>query len=62
MLPLQLLLVPIILTLFFIPSFVAMDKGHPDERNIFLLNLIGGITGIGWLIAMGWALRGRHEV
>lgn len=54
--PLYLLLVPIILTLFFVPSFIAMDKGHRDERQIFLLNLIGGITVIGWVIALIWSL------
>lgn len=61
MLPFYLLLVPIILTLFFVPSFIAMDKCHPEERKIFLLNLIGGITVIGWFAAMAWSLSGRNE-
>lgn len=56
-----LLLVPIILTLYFVPSFVALDKCHRSEYRIFLLNLFGGITVIGWVAAMVWALRGRHE-
>lgn len=61
MLPFYLLLVPIILTLFFIPSFIALDKCHRHERKIFLLNLIGGLSIIGWIVAMAWALAGRHE-
>lgn len=62
MLPFYLLLVPIILTLFFIPSFIALEKCHRDERAIFLLNLIGGITVVGWIFAMIWSLRGKYEV
>ena len=61
MAPFYLLLLPIILTIFFMPSFVALDKCHRDERKIFLLNLIGGITVVGWIVAMIWSLHGRHE-
>lgn len=56
MLPFYLLLVPIILTIFFVPSFIALDKSHRNERGIFLLNLFGGITFVGWIVAMIWSL------
>lgn len=61
MLPFYLLLIPIIFTLYFLPSFVAMDKCHRDEKSIFVLNIVGGVTVIGWLVAMAWSLTSRKN-
>jgi len=39
----------------FIPSFVAFTRGHPNAIPIFLVNLLLGLTGIGWIIALVWS-------
>jgi hypothetical protein len=40
-----------------IPALVAWDRQHPDVRWIWALTLLLGWTGIGWLLALIWALR-----
>ena len=42
------------LLIYFLPAFIASDKRHGGL--IFLFNLFFGITGIGWLAALIWAL------
>ncbi|MBI6885142.1 superinfection immunity protein [Pseudomonas putida] len=59
--PLYLLLLPIILIVFFMPSFIAMDRNHEAERKIFILNLVGGITVLGWLAALIWSASGKSD-
>ena len=42
---------------YIIPALVAWDRQHPDVRWIWALTLLLGWTGIGWLLALIWALR-----
>lgn len=46
----------LLLTFYLVPTFVAYRRGHHYRHVIFGLNVIGGITGIGWAVAMIWAL------
>ena len=52
------------LLLYFLPSIIGRDKR--DATGIFLLNLLLGWTGIGWIIALIWAVSAapasRHYV
>ena len=48
------LLLILCLLIYFLPAFIASDKRHGGL--IFLFNLFFGITGIGWLAALIWAL------
>jgi hypothetical protein len=43
------------LALYFLPTFIAAHRGHPTG-GIFLLNLLFGWTGIGWLAMVLFAL------
>jgi hypothetical protein len=45
---------------YFVPTMVAAGKHHYSTLGIFLLNLLLGWTGIGWLIALIWALMGSR--
>jgi Superinfection immunity protein len=48
--------------LYFLPSLVALSRGHENRVAIFALNLLAGWTFIGWVAALVWALtvnRGR---
>ena len=45
------------LLLYIMPAVVAWDRQHPQVRWIWALTLVLGWTGIGWLLALIWALR-----
>lgn len=41
---------------YFVPTFIAVGRGHHQTLWIFVVNLIGGITGIAWIAALIWSL------
>jgi len=41
------------LLLYFLPAIIARNKR--DASGIFLVNLLFGWTGIGWIVALIWA-------
>lgn len=43
---------------YFLPSMIASKRRHPSAGGIFLLNLLAGWTGIGWLAALIWSASG----
>jgi hypothetical protein len=46
----------------FLPTLIALLRGHDNTFAIFLTNLLLGWTGIGWIIALIWsftAIRSR---
>ena len=45
----------IVALIYFLPSLVAMFRGHASGGGIFVLNLFLGWTFIGWLAALIWA-------
>jgi Superinfection immunity protein len=49
----------IALSLYLLPSMVAALRGHLDAAAIFVLNLVLGWTGLGWLVALIWSLTGN---
>lgn len=46
----------ILLGMYFLPTLVANGRHLPERTGIFFLNLFLGWTGIGWLIALIWAI------
>jgi len=40
---------------YFIPTFVANSRNHPNATAICVLNLLLGWSVIGWVAAMVWA-------
>ncbi len=40
---------------YLLPTFIAAARKHPNTVPIFLVNLLAGWTGLGWLIALVWA-------
>lgn len=47
-----------VLTLcYFVPSFVALLRGHHKLLKIVALNFLLGWTVIGWLVALVWSFR-----
>jgi Superinfection immunity protein len=45
--------------LYFLPTVIALSRGHLSGLAIFLLNLFLGWTLIGWLIALIWSFTGN---
>lgn len=41
--------------LYFLPAFIASQRGHPQATGIFVLNLVLGWTFLGWAGALVWA-------
>lgn len=41
--------------LYFLPTFAAQHRAHPQATGIFVLNLVLGWTFLGWAIALVWA-------
>lgn len=47
--------------LYFLPSFIAFKREHPNRWPIFLINLVFGSTLLGWIGALIWALNAIHR-
>jgi hypothetical protein len=50
-----LLLTTMTAAIYFLPAIVAFGRHHRNGVAIFVLNLLAGWTGIGWLVAIVWA-------
>lgn len=46
----------LMLTFYLVPTIVAYRRKHHYRHVIAALNVIGGITGIGWAVAFVWAV------
>lgn len=43
--------------LFFLPTFIAAKRSHPNVAPIFVINLLlGPVFGIGWVAALAWSV------
>jgi|SRR5215472_9021553 len=47
------------LFLYFLPAFLARNK--PNFTSILILNILGGWTFIGWIIALVWAISSDSQ-
>lgn len=45
-----------LLFIYFIPTFVAVNRGHHNRAAIFILNLFLGWSFVGWVIALTWSM------
>ncbi len=41
---------------YFLPTVIALARGHHNGFAIFLTNLLLGWTMIGWLVALIWSV------
>ena len=49
-------------TVYFIPSIVARSKKHKNFSALLVLNIFLGVTYVGWVIALVWALiKEQHK-
>ena len=45
----------VLVLLHFMPTLIALVRGHHNALAIFLTNLLLGWTVIGWIIALIWS-------
>lgn len=45
----------------FIPTMIAVLRGHQNIAAIFVLNLLLGWTFIGWAVALVWAFTANDN-
>lgn len=50
-----------LITIFFIPTSVALFRDSSKKRGVFWVNLLVGWTGIGWIIALIWSFMSESE-
>lgn len=46
---------------YFVPAFVAFNRGHRQSVPIFIVNIFFGWTLLGWVICLAWAFAARPE-
>lgn len=46
----------LIIATYFLPSFNAFSRKHPDRWPIFMLDLFLGWTLIGWVVSLVWSV------
>ena len=51
-----LVLIVLACALYLLPSIVAIRTNHPHTPGIVLVNMFLGLTGIGWIVALVWAV------
>lgn len=47
--------------IYFIPSIIAMLRGHPNAAGIMVVNLLLGWICIGWIVALVWSVTAIDE-
>ena len=45
---------------YFLPSLVAVARGHQSGLEIVTCNLLLGWTVLGWIVAFIWSLTAAH--
>lgn len=53
--------VVLLLIVYFIPSFIAYEKGRKHKSAILVLNIFTGWMFIGWVGALVWAFMSSKE-
>lgn len=48
--------VVLIITLYFLPSWIASIRNHHNFWPIAVVNLFFGLTLLGWVICLAWSL------
>lgn len=49
----------VVTLLYFLPTVIALSRGHLSALAIFLTNLFLGWTVLGWIVAFIWSCTGN---
>ena len=48
--------ITLLVVFFLLPTILAANRGNRYIKPILALNILGGWTVVGWIIALAWAL------
>lgn len=57
--PTHLFLMLPLIGLYLLPTLISIKRRHPQHFYIAIINIFFGSTGIGWVVALLWALKGQ---
>ena len=60
--PWELALILLMLIPYFIPFIIAVFKRNNNKKDVLLLNMFGGWTVLGWLLALVWAIKSNRRI
>jgi hypothetical protein len=52
----------VVVALYFLPSVIAILRGHHQAIAITMLNLLLGWTALGWIAALVWSVTAKQQV
>ena len=52
----ELLVIVLIVTFYFLPTLIAFLRQHKNKLAIFLLNLLLGWSVLGWVASLVWSV------
>jgi hypothetical protein len=52
--------IPIVLIVWLLPSIIAVNRGHKHAAAIVVANLLFGLNGVGWRVALVWAFTDKR--
>lgn len=52
----EIIIILVIVPIYCLPSIVAKMRNHKDFNSILILNILFGWVGVGWIVALVWAL------
>ena len=55
------LLLAILLGLYLLPTWVALNRGVVNKWSVVVINVLLGWTLIGWVVALAMAVRTQRE-
>lgn len=55
-------LIWLLLYLYFLPTIIAHHYDNENTKRIFLVNLVTGLTCLGWLVAFFWAILEKDDI
>jgi|688.fasta_scaffold209936_1 hypothetical protein len=55
------ILLGILVGLYFLPGIVASNRKHPQQVAIWVLNILGGWTLVGWVCAIVWTFTNSQD-
>jgi hypothetical protein len=55
------LMILLVLGIYMTPTLIAVARDHRNLTAIFLLNVLTGWTGLGWLWALIWSVMAQPK-
>jgi hypothetical protein len=50
------------LVIYCIPIIIAVNRHVDNKTGIILLNIFGGWTVVGWIVALVWAVNNKKHI